>query len=149
MNDARTLADVQAICEMGDLKGVWHYTMLKRLAALNTPSLGAAKRIIRARFGRACAPQALARAIREERGKFLQSERAKVFSSKTVSNSGPKLSYKRTALAAAFGRLGGMTRCAKGFARMTPEKRAEIQAKALEGRKRARARREVERGKID
>jgi hypothetical protein len=142
----QTLLDVQSACDEGDIRAFATINMLKRLGCLSKPALAVAKRMIRARFGNRFPPHLLSRAIRSEREKFLHAERAKAFGSKAASSLSSKFLCKKDRLAVAFGRRGGLTRGRKGLAAMTPEKRAEIQAKAIAGIKRARAQREAARG---
>lgn len=145
MNEARTIAEIREICQRGNLVAIWHPKMLRRLASLNKPSLAAAKKIIRLRFGSDCSPRSLAAAVREAREEFLRSERARVFDSKTDSNYGLKFSGRKLAFAAALGRLGGLSKVPKGFALMAPEKALEVRAKALAGRRQARLERQAAR----
>ncbi len=144
MNDARTLRDLQVILAAGDVAALWNRQMLRRLAGLSKTSLASAKREIRRRFGLDCCPLLLSRAIREERTGLLQSLRAEQFNSKSGSISLSKRAGSDR-LMALFARRGGMVRCKKGLARMSPQKLAAVRAAALAGRKRAKASREAAR----
>jgi hypothetical protein len=145
VNDQPTLNDLRAICKRGELVAVWHPNMLDRFARLNRPALAEAKRIVRQRFGKDIAPQALAKVIRERRAGFLRSEQAKSFDVSSDRNSDQKVLGRKKAFAAQLGRLGGMRRVPKGFSTMTAEQLAEVRALALAGRKRAREQRQAAR----
>ena len=151
MNDARTLRDVATLCGSGDVHSLWTLPMLRRMSRLSKPELKLAKRLIKQRFGKDCAPQLMARAIKQEREKFLRSERARVFKEKSDSSSDRKLlpAKRPDALMAEFGRRGGMWRGRKGLAAMNPETYARVKALALAGTKRAAAERRAARGESD
>jgi hypothetical protein len=140
MNDDRTLCELRAACERGDIETV--VKLLRRVAALTTTSLALAKRTIRTRFGSEFPARLLNLAISEERATFLRSQRAQFFRSKADSNSDQRISRKDS-LMAQFGRRGGMTKCPKGFATMKPETAAAVRAAALAGRQQAKAQREA------
>jgi hypothetical protein len=140
--DAEILAHIVDLCAGGDLVTLWAHNTLQDLACLTKPALQAAKRMVRLRFGRDCAPILWCSAIAAERQSLFSRLRAESFSV-TGSHSTPTVTCeKRDSLASIFGRRGGLVLCKKGLASMSPEKKAEIRALALDGRNRARAVRE-------
>jgi len=146
-HDGDILSQVRDICAAGDPRPLWSVTMLRTLASLTKPALSQAKRMVRYRFGRDILPRVLNRAIATEREKLFAEIRGMDFSI-----AGSHFAHAFSAkdpLSSVFGRRGGMVRCKKGLAAMSAEKKSAIRAKALAGRRRARAEREAARRAIE
>jgi hypothetical protein len=122
MDDVKVLRSIQTICESGDAQRLWTQQTIKALAKLSEGNLRAAMQTVRFHFGADCQPRLLARAIREERRRFLDYvQRVAV---KPVT---PTAKAKLERGARLFARAGGLQRGRKGFAAMTPEQFARVQ----------------------
>jgi hypothetical protein len=137
MNDAqKTLADIRALCDAGDVMALWSQRTIKALARLPEGHLRAALSTIRFHFGADCLPRLLARTVREDRKRYLDYLQ-RVAVKPITANSKAKLYHG----ARLFARVGGLCRGRKGFAALDPERFARIQPMGTEAARRKAAER--------
>jgi hypothetical protein len=147
MTDQQVIESVRAACVAGDLQTL--LDLIKPIARLSKSSLATAKTLIRERFDTSRVPRRLFNsAIKTEREAFLRSERdhemAKDFAALSGSRIDPSILRRKDPHAVDLGRRGGLVRgIRKGLACLPPDRRAEIQAKAIAGIKRAKAQRDA------